>query len=239
MTGSDQTKQARAPTKPIRFAPASKTVAIMQPTYLPWAGYFDLIDQSDLFVLLDTADFSRKSWHHRNRIRGRDGADIWLTIPTHGHRGQPLNEVEIANEHDWQTKHMRAIESAYGISLRYPRAHSLADFTSATIVQISGKIRIDTPIVRSSDLPAGRNDRPGRIADILHATGATELLDTAGARDILDVDNIEGVPIRWHEYEPVPYDQGGLPWKSHLSIIDLIAWCGPDSLDVIKAGRRP
>ena len=71
-------------------------VSIMQPTWLSWIGYFDLIDQSDLFVLLDDAQFSKHTWQQRNRIKINDSL-AWLTVPvyTKGRSGQKINEVEI------------------------------------------------------------------------------------------------------------------------------------------------
>ena len=55
-------------------------VAIMQPTWLPWMGYFDLIDQVDQFVFLDTVQFSKKSWHCRNRVKTSHGSK-WISLP--------------------------------------------------------------------------------------------------------------------------------------------------------------
>ena len=56
------------------------SVAIMQPTFLPWAGYFDLIDQVDHFVYLDTVEFSKQSWQQRNRIKSATGP-YWISLP--------------------------------------------------------------------------------------------------------------------------------------------------------------
>lgn len=91
----------------------TKVAAIMQPTFLPWLGYLNMLDQADVFILLDNVGLNTKSWQTRNRIRSRDGRTIWLTIPTHGHRGDRLDQVPIVNEHGWQRKHQRSIETAY------------------------------------------------------------------------------------------------------------------------------
>ena len=70
-------------------------VAIMQPTYLPWAGYFGLMQSVDLFVLLDTVQFARRSWQQRNQIKSLSGAK-WLTasVQKRGRREQLISEVE-------------------------------------------------------------------------------------------------------------------------------------------------
>ena len=73
-----------------------KSIAIMQPTYLPWLGYFAMIDQVDVFIIFDSVQFSKRSWQQRNQIKTASGP-MWLTVPvaSKGKRGQLINEVEI------------------------------------------------------------------------------------------------------------------------------------------------
>lgn len=221
------------------------TVAIMQPTYLPWLGYFDMLDQADVFVLLDTVAVSPKSWQTRNRIRARDGNIVWLSVPTNARRGMHLSDVRIANEHEWQWKHWRALESAYEhaphrcsvapatISHTY-----LAGLNDFLIRRIADRMGIRTSIARASrmDLPYSK-DPFRRVANICAHVGATELLNTPGAKDWLDGHDV-GVPVRWHEYEHPIYSQGNAPFFPFLSVVDLLAWHGPASLDIIRSGRR-
>src|SRR5580704_12957199 len=88
-------------------------VAISQPTYLPWLGYFDLIDQVDVFVLLDNVQFEKQSWQQRNRIKTPTGLQ-WLTVPVifRGRFGQLIKDVEIREAEFWRN-HLRAIELNY------------------------------------------------------------------------------------------------------------------------------
>ncbi len=88
-------------------------IAITQPTYLPWLGYFDLIDQVDTFVVLDTVQFERQSWQHRNRIKTSTGLQ-WLTVPVvfRDLLGQKILEVEI-RDIEFRRKHLRGIEVNY------------------------------------------------------------------------------------------------------------------------------
>lgn len=223
----------------------------MQPTLLGWLGYHDLLDASDVFILDDLAAISPKSWHVRNRIRARDGNVTWLSIPVHAKRGQPLREVRIANEHDWQAKHLRTLESAYGrapyweflepvLSWAYSPANErsyLTTFTGGVIKVLALRLGITTPIVRASTLDVRRTGRIERLADMLYAVDATELLDTAGARTVLNTNNIEGIPIRWHDYQHPVYRQGGQEFMPYLSILDAVAYCGPDTLAVVRSGR--
>lgn len=229
------------------------TVAIMQPTYLPWCGFFDLLDQSDVCVLLDTVAVSKQSWQTRNRIRARDGNVVWLSVPTNATPGMPLNNVRIAYEHAWQLKHWRTLGSAYGHApyahsvqeamwpvlscLHHPSRWRTLDRLNAGLIRgLAGILRTKTKLKWASNLKVETPDPIERLADICRATKATEYLSPAGARGYLEGHDI-GVPIRWHEYEHPVYSQGGAEFVSHLSVVDLLAWHGPASLDIIRSGR--
>src|ERR1039458_566873 len=89
-------------------------IAVTQPPYLPWIGYFDLIDDVDTFVVLDTVQFEKQSWQQRNRIKTPAGL-LWLTVPVvfRGLLEQKIMEVEIRDVEFWR-KHLRGIEVNYG-----------------------------------------------------------------------------------------------------------------------------
>jgi hypothetical protein len=227
------------------------TVAIMQPTYLPWCGYFDLLDQADVFVLLDTVAVSKQSWQTRNRIRARDGNVVWLSVPINASQGALIKDVVIANK-QWAGKQRRTIESAYGHAPWWGHISELlmasdpwpfrrlCDVTVPLIREIASKIGIGelrSKVVLASTLGVSSVDPIGRLRDICSAVEATEYLSPEGARGYLEGHDI-GVPIRWHEYEHPVYDQGGAEFVSHLSVVDLLAWHGPASLDIIRSGRN-
>ena len=90
------------------------TVAIMQPTYLPWLGYFDLIDRSDIFVFLNSVQFDKRSWQQRNRIKTPNG-ELMLTVPvlTKGKFKQKIYDVEIDKSKNFAKKHFNSISSNY------------------------------------------------------------------------------------------------------------------------------
>ncbi len=89
-------------------------VAIHQPNFCPWLGYFAKILRSDLFVLLDDVQFSKNSWTNRVRIKTPQGAQ-WLSVPvlTTGRFGQPITEVEINDRVKWRQKVLKSIEANY------------------------------------------------------------------------------------------------------------------------------
>src|ERR1700677_217744 len=134
-------------------------IAISQPAYLPWCGFFDLVDQVDQFVFLDDAQFVKQSWHHRNRIKTPTGLQ-WLTVPVayHGRLGQPISQVIIRDPQFWE-KHARAVEVNYGkaryfhlyypslreILQRYSSGGQLLDLNIDLIEWLFGGVKNYTP----------------------------------------------------------------------------------------------
>src|SRR3989338_7823187 len=91
-----------------------KTAVIMQPTYLPWLGYFDLMDQADVFVLLDSVQFDKRSWQQRNRIKSPRG-ELMLTVPvtTKGRFDQRIYDVKVDPASQFVKDHIAAIKFNY------------------------------------------------------------------------------------------------------------------------------
>ena len=90
------------------------TLVVLQPSYLPWLGFFDQVRRCDRFVFYDDVQYDKDGWRNRNRIKAAAGP-VWLTVPvrTRGRMGQPIDEVEIANATPWARKHLKTIEEAY------------------------------------------------------------------------------------------------------------------------------
>ena len=142
-----------------------KTVAIMQPTYLPWIGYFSLMDQVDTFVFLDSVQFDKRSWQQRNRIKTSQG-ELFLTVPliTKGRQSQKIFEVEIDATQRFSDKHLKTIRNNYTkaaffseyweeISELFHRdCHFLADLNIALIEWFRTKLDIEVEFVKSSSL---------------------------------------------------------------------------------------
>jgi len=225
------------------------TIALMQPTYLPWCGYLNIIDQADQFVLYDTAQFSHQTWQQRNQIRGQDGNLIWLTIPTKSPSFQPLNETLIAGD-NWRPKHWRTIRNAYSHAPYWPNLEHLlepiysqtwqhlADLNTTLIRLLARHLGISTQITLASTMPPTRTGRIEQLEDIITHTQATHFLEPTGGTYLQPRTHIGQAEIIWHNYTPVEYTQGNQPWLPYLSIIDLIAWHGNDALNVIRQGYR-
>lgn len=227
----------------------------MQPTYLPWIGYFDLIDQADVFVFLDDAQFSRKSWHQRNRIRTPRGLE-WLTVPVIG-AGRfplPIRDVRIAEDSGFPRDHLRALEVNYARAPHFP-AHfprlreilsastrSLVDLNVGLIGWLAAALGITTPFETSSTLAAtGR--RADLMVDICRRVGATRCLSPIGAADYLaaeyDPSRNPGFELVFHAFSHPEYDQVFRPFMPFASAVDLLFNEGPRALGILRSGRAP
>ena len=150
-------------------------VAIMQPTYLPWIGYFSLIKKVDTFVFLDSVQFAKRSWQQRNKIKTSSG-EKWLTVPvlSKGKRDQLIKDTMINNESNFCKDHIKSIEFNY-CKAKYFKSESkslfdilrsnsdyIADLNIEIIRYLSERLKIKTKFIRSRDL-----DCQGSRADLL------------------------------------------------------------------------
>src|SRR2546425_1627780 len=94
-------------------------IAIHQPHYLPWLGYFAKWAAADLFVFLDTVQYEKNGWQNRNRIKTRDGPR-WLTAPVRARLGTAIRDVMIDTTQPWRARHFRAIDNAYAKAPSWP-----------------------------------------------------------------------------------------------------------------------
>jgi len=230
-------------------------IAIAQPTYLPWLGYFDLLDQVDRFVLLDTVQFEKQSWQQRNRIKTPTGLQ-WLVVPVvfRGRLGQRIVDVEIREEEFWRD-HLRAVELNYRrapfFEEYYPawsellRSASsglrLAELTIGLLRWLAEELGINTPMVRSSEL-AVEGKRTHLLAEICSLSGATTYVSPLGSADYLlnelPILTGQGVDVFFQHYEHPSYRQLFPPFQPHASVLDLLFNEGENSLATIRRGRR-
>jgi len=230
-------------------------IAIAQPTYLPWLGYFDLLDQVDKFVLLDTVQFEKQSWQQRNRIKTPAGL-LWLTVPVvfRGRLGQRILDVEIREAEFWRD-HLRAVELNYRRSPffeKYYPAFSdllqaastpllLADLNLALLSWFAEKMGIKTPIVRSSEL-AVDGKRTQLLAEICGLLGANTYISPLGSADYLlnemPILTERHVAVLFQHYEHPSYRQLFPPFHTHASVLDLLFNEGEKALPTVRSGRR-
>ncbi len=231
-------------------------IAICQPTYLPWLGYFDLIDQVDVFVLLDSVQFQRQSWQHRNRLKTPSGLR-WLTVPVmfRGRFGQLINEVQIRDGEFWR-HHLRAIELNYRrapffgryfgdlssqIKTRGSSPALMAELDIHLIEWFMNVMGIRTKVSLSSDL-----ERSGKrielLANICTSLGGKQYVSPLGSAAYLlqgiDVLSDKGIDVVFQHYEHPTYRQLFPPFCPYASVLDLIFNEGERALDILRSGRR-
>lgn len=230
-------------------------VAIMQPTYMPWIGYFALMQQVDHFVLLDDVQFSKQSWQQRNRVKSKSGP-IWLSVPvlSKGKSKQLISEVRISSDTTWSDKHFSAIEACYGGSPYWKEnepwlsefyanpPNELLTLNRTAILLIRQQLGIDTPIVLSSELNAA-SGRVDRLVDICQHLGADEYISPIGSFDYLRDSNEfrdAGIQLRFQNFRHPQYEQINGDFTPFMSVIDLLCNALPLAYETTVAGSsRP
>lgn len=225
--------------------------AIMQPTYLPWIGYFDLMDTSDFFVLLDTVQFEKQAWQQRNRIKTADGQWKWLTAPVIQNLGQRIDAVKIDNSKSWPRKHWGTIEQCYrrapywqlysdGLSKIYTRHwDNLVELNLTLIKYLKDQFGIKTDLFRASELPVF-SGKVRLLIEICHYLKVNAYISPVRAANYIEQDNIfesEGISLVYQQFEHPVYAQMYGEFISHMSAIDLLFNEGPKSLEIIRSGR--
>lgn len=221
-----------------------KRAAAIQSSYIPWRGFFDIVNLVDHYVFYDDVQFTKRDWRNRNRINSANGPQ-WLTIPVvqKGRFYQRICEVRVADQR-WAAKHWRAIELSYAKAPFFkdlqPELHDLyrragempflTDINRLFIEQICEWIGIKTVLhdVREYDLPDGRVDR---LVDLCRQLGADEYVSGPSAQAYIDPSDFSrhGINVKWMSYDgypDYPSIHGQTP-EAGLSILDLLLNVGP------------
>ncbi|HIG53911.1 MAG TPA: hypothetical protein EYG11_20125 [Candidatus Latescibacteria bacterium] len=225
-------------------------VAIHQPQFMPWLGYFDKMDQADCFVLLDNVQYKKNEWQNRNRIKGPQGPQ-WLTVPVQFKFPALITEVGINGSDPWRRKQLQALKTNYAKAPYWPLYEGfiaqfygrewgeLAAVNKASVEWLRGALGIDTPLRIASEMKL--NEEPTqRLIDICKAVGADAYLAGVDGKKYMDLDRFAaaGLRIVVQEYEHPTYPQLYGEFASHLSALDLLHNCGPESGEILRSGRK-
>ncbi len=230
---------------------SQKKIAIMQPTYFPWLGYFALMDRVDEFVFLDSVQFERRSWQQRNRIKTANGVQL-LTVPVmkKGLRQQKINEVEIQQDVNYIAKHIGSISAAYSKAPFYDRYREdlfsvlaenytkLSDLTIGLTVKLKNMLGIECCLCKSSDMDVS-GTKADLLANICEQLSATQYISPVGSRGYLEASTAfqeKNIAVEYNEYIHPEYPQLFGTFEPFMSIIDLLFNTGPDSLAIIRSG---
>ena len=210
-------------------------VAIHQPEYLPWLGFFKKMMNVELFVFLDDVQFRKKGWQNRNRIRINDGTTL-LSIPVHTHSYPKINEVTIDNEKNWSIRHKKSILYNYARapyfdeikdfveSIFEKKFQYLVDLNTEIIKFIMNELEIKSKIVFSSELEISKKGS-GRVLDICKAVGADHYITgTFWAESNLRVEEFKksNIDIEFQKFQHPIYKQIHGEFIPEMSIIDLL-----------------
>ncbi len=215
-------------------------VAIHQPQYLAWPGYFNKILQADIFVFLDDVQYKKNEWQNRNRIKSAKG-ELWLTIPVHYKFGQKINEVEIDNKIFWRKDHLKTIKVCYRKAkyfdeffpyieeLLSKEYKMLVDINIESVKMVLSYLGINKKLICSSELKV-EGEKTLRLVNICKKLNCDTYISGSGAKEYLDVEEFKkyNINVVFQEYTTPEYQQLFGSFIPNLSIIDMIFNVGKD-----------
>ncbi len=222
-------------------------VAVHQPQYLPWLGYFDKMRRADVFCFLDNVQYKKNDWQNRNRIKTAQGWQ-WLTVPVHYRFPQTINEVTINNAVKWKNKHLQALISNYNRAPFFKEFldifqqvysenwESLSELNILLINRLRTALGLDQrPAVRASDYDL-REDPTDRLIDICKALKADTYLSGQDGVEYMDLERFKqsGIRVVVQNFKHPVYPQVFQEFQSHMSVVDLLFNCGEKSLQKIE-----
>jgi hypothetical protein len=226
-------------------------VCIHQPDFAPYLGFFDRLLDVDVFIVLDDAQFVQSGgWHHRDKIKSRQGAN-WLTLSVQKcPLRTPINHVLLSTKTDWRRNNLNLIADSYAsapcfaemfplLQELYLRPHAkLVDMNLALLDFAYGLLDLKPNVILSSEIGVA-SARNQRLIDLIKAVGGTHYLSGTGALAYLEPKLFEeaGIGLTIQSFKHPVYPQLHGPFLSHLSCLDLFLNCGSDSAAILRSVR--
>jgi len=216
-------------------------IAIHQPNYIPWLGYFYKIAQVDTFVFLDSVQYSNKGMHDFHYIKNPQGR-FRLKIPVKVAFGDNISDVQLNNVLNWREGHLKQIEVNYKRAPFFKDVFTdlselfkandilIADFNIRIIEFIARKFGINTKFVKSTELDVEALDKNERIFGICNALNADIYYSGTGAAVYQNEADFRerGIELKYSNFNPFEYPQFWGEFESNISIIDYLMHCGYD-----------
>ena len=225
-------------------------VAAIQSSFIPWRGYFDFIASVDLFVIYDDVQYSSGSWRNRNKLKTPKGSE-WITVPVNrSNLEQLIVDVKVDHRAPWQKKHFRAWSANYSSAPYFShvkdilagidsKEHSTISKLNVFLIRrICDYLKIKTPLLLSSELCL-QGSKTLRLIDLLTKLKATTYLSGPSADAYLDKSAFQesGIRLEYKSYYYAPYQQLWGDFIGEVTVLDLIANCGPDSVDYMRSSK--
>ncbi len=228
-----------------------KKIAILQSNYIPWKGYFDIINAVDEFILYDNVQYTKNDWRNRNRIKTCQGVQ-WLSIPVLKEKlSQKICETKVTNN-KWNQKHWKTIMANYSKAQYFNEYEAkfkelyrqcadekfLSQINYRFIKLICEILNIQTCITWSMDYKVNECDRTLRLVKLCIESGANHYLSGPAAKGYLD-ENIfkqQGVAISYMDYSGYKeYPQLFGSFEHGVTILDLIFNTGPRASQYMRS----
>jgi hypothetical protein len=221
------------------------TLSVHQPNFAPWLGYFHKMKQSDVFVFMDTVQFVKRHICNRQKIKNSQEEAQWITVAVSSKKGQDVSflELEVNYEQKWQDKMVNTLRHAYGkapyFQTYFPRVEelirtefpNLAELNIALITFLARHFDVHPRLERMSDIPGDLGTKSEQIIKVCQHYGADVYLSGQGAKSYNDAEAYQaaGIELRYTDFKHPTYPQVGAHFISHLSGLDLLFNCGPES----------
>jgi hypothetical protein len=243
MCGAFSAVPRALPTEVVRILAGSEgalNVAVMQPYFFPYAGYFQLLSAVDLFVFLEDAAFIKKGWINRNTILLGERPHL-VTVPVRdASQNRTIQDTEVAADAAWTRRTLRTLETAYRgaphfepvlelVSSVLTAGHrSIASLARASVDTVAGFLGIATRTESSTAYGNASLRGEERIVDICMREGATRYVNPIGGLELYRAASFEarGIELRFLRSGDVRYQQRGDDFVPRLSIIDVLMWNG-------------
>lgn len=229
-----------------------KKIAILQSNYIPWKGYFDLINSVDEFIIYDDMQYTVDDWRNRNRIKTGQGIQ-WLTIPVSkkGRLNKKISEIKVADAR-WTKKHWNTLTNAYAKADHFKEyaelfedlylnkantLESLSEINFLFMTEINNILGISTNMRLSSEFDLGEG-KTERLLNICRQTGADTYLSGPAARDYLDesIFTRDGINVQWMDYSNYPeYPQLHGEFEHGVTVLDLLFNTGREATRYMKS----
>lgn len=226
---------------------SGKTIAIHQPNYFPWIGYFHKMYVSDVFVFFDDVEYTSGSFINRNRIKTPDGW-MWITVPTKTSSTEPIIDVKIDNQKDWRKEHWMSVQRNYAnanhfdefkdfIKELYDRDWEMLHRLNVHILkEIASRVGFEIEFVRSSELDV-EGEKTHLLANICEELGGDVYFSGRGAKDYMEREIFEnkGIELKIQDFEHPEYNQRFGDFVPNLSFLDALLNIGSKkSFEIIK-----
>lgn len=226
-------------------------IAISQPTFLPWPGYFALINYVDEFVFLDNTQFSKRSWQQRNYIKlNEDKYLVTIPVISKNKFNQKINQVQIDYDNFEVSKFLKTIEMAYKKSpyfssyfeifkkILHKKNKYLSELNLDVIMNICNILKISNKFIKASIIDLDANlSNVAQLDMICKKRSSKQYISTLGAKEYLKdlkIMPLSKAKIKYFNYEIKDYSQLGEYFIPNLSILDLLFNEGPNTLNIIK-----